>query len=108
VGVNKYQIEEEPKVDVLEVPSTVRNEQIESLKKIRASRDNAAVKKALEAITHCAAGNGNLLEACIPAVRLRATVGEISDAMEKEFEPGATWNNGFFSIGSTWTAIALP
>ena len=85
VGVNKYRIEDKAKVDVLEVSSTVRDEQIESLNRIRASRDNAAVKKALEAITHCAAGNGNLLEACISAVRLRATVGEISDAMEKVF-----------------------
>jgi len=85
VGVNKYRIEDKAKVDVLEVSSTVRDEQIESLNRIRASRDNVAVKKALEAITHCAAGNGNLLEACISAVRLRATVGEISDAMEKVF-----------------------
>jgi len=85
VGVNKYRIEDKAKVDVLEVSSTVRDEQIESLNRIRASRDNAAVKKALEAITHCAAGNGNLLEACISAVRLRDTVGEISDAMEKVF-----------------------
>ncbi len=85
VGVNKYQIEEEVKVEVLEVPSTVRDEQIESLKRIRASRDNHAVEKALQAVTRCAEGKGNLLEACIPAVRLRATVGEISDAMEKVF-----------------------
>jgi len=85
VGVNKYRIEETPGVDVLEVPSTVRDEQIEALKRIRATRNNAATEKALEAVTHCAAGNGNLLEACISAVRLRATVGEVSDAMEKVF-----------------------
>ncbi len=85
VGVNKYRIEDKAKVDVLEVSSTVRDEQIESLNRIRASRDNVAIKKALETITHCAAGNGNLLETCISAVRLRATVGEISDAMEKVF-----------------------
>ncbi len=85
VGVNKYRIEEKPQLEVLEVPSTVRDDQIENLKRIRASRENADVKEALEAVTRCAAGNGNLLEACISAVRLRATVGEVSDAMEKVF-----------------------
>jgi methylmalonyl-CoA mutase len=85
VGVNKYQIEEEPLKDVLEVPSTVREEQIERLKEIKAKRDDAAVQKALEAITGAAESGGNLLEVTIPAVRARATVGEISDAMEKVF-----------------------
>jgi len=85
VGVNKYKLEKEDKIDVLEVPSTVRDEQIAMLKEIKANRDAEKVAKALEAITNCAEQGGNLLEACIPAVRERATVGEISDAMEKVF-----------------------
>ncbi|MEE8399310.1 MAG: methylmalonyl-CoA mutase [Desulfobacterales bacterium] len=85
VGVNKYQTEDEPLDDVREVPSTVRDEQIARLKEIKANRDDAAVQKALEAITHCAEAGGNLLEICLPAVRLRATGGEITEAMEKVF-----------------------
>ena len=85
VGVNKYQIEDEPLEDVLEVSSTVRDEQSARLKEIRAKRDESTVNKALENITNVAESGGNLLEACIPAVRARATVGEVSDAMEKAF-----------------------
>ncbi|MBT8373455.1 MAG: methylmalonyl-CoA mutase, partial [Deltaproteobacteria bacterium] len=85
VGVNKYQIEEEPLEDVREVSETVRKEQIQRLKDIKTARDDVAVKKALEAITSAAESDGNLLEACLPAVRARATIGEISDAMEKAF-----------------------
>ena len=85
VGVNKYQIEEEPLEDVLEVPSTVREEQVARLNEIKSKRDNAAVEKALSDITRAAESGGNLLEVALPAVRARATVGEISDAMEKAF-----------------------
>ena len=85
VGVNKYQIEEEPLEDVLEVPEAVRDEQIARLKEIKDKRDNDTVRRALEAITNAANSGGNLLEACIPAIRARATVGEISDAIEKVF-----------------------
>ncbi|MFH1102264.1 MAG: methylmalonyl-CoA mutase [Pseudomonadota bacterium] len=85
VGVNKYRIEEKPDLEVLEVSSQVRDEQIARLRKIRTTRDNQEVKKALEAVKNCAASGGNLLEVCIPAVRLRATVGEISDAVETVF-----------------------
>ncbi len=85
VGVNKYQIEEEPLEDVREVSEAVREEQIQRLKEIKAARDDDAVEKALGAITSAAESDGNLLEACIPAVRARATIGEISDAMEKVF-----------------------
>jgi methylmalonyl-CoA mutase len=85
VGVNKYRLKSEDKIDVLEVSSSVRDEQIAMLKEIKSKRDSAEVTKALEAITHCAEQGGNLLEVCIPAVRARATVGEISDAMEKVF-----------------------
>jgi methylmalonyl-CoA mutase len=85
VGVNKYQIEENIDIEVFEVPQSVRDEQISRLKAVRANRDNAGVEKALAAVTRVAETGGNLLEACIPAARVRATVGEISDAMEKVF-----------------------
>ena len=85
VGVNKYQIEEEPLENVLEVSESVRDDQIARLIKIKAKRDNDEVRRALEAVTNAAESGDNLLEACIPAVRARATVGEISDAMEKVF-----------------------
>lgn len=85
VGVNKYEIDEKPTIELLEVPDEVRDEQIARLKKIKANRDSAAVQKALNAITCCAESGGNLLEACIPAVGARATVGEITQAMEKVF-----------------------
>ena len=86
VGVNKYKLPDE-KIDfeVREVPASVRDEQVERLKQIRTSRDTAAVEKALADLTRAAEGDGNLLEAALPAVRARATVGEISDAMEKVF-----------------------
>ena len=85
VGVNKYKLDKEDRIDVLEVPSSVRDEQVARLKEIRGNRNNAAVQSALTAVTNCAAGGGNLLETVIPAVRARATVGEISDALEKVF-----------------------
>ncbi|MCU0597679.1 MAG: methylmalonyl-CoA mutase [Desulfobacterales bacterium] len=85
VGVNKYKVADESPIAVREISSTVRDGQVSMLMEIKAKRDNAAVQKALEAITNGARNNGNLLELCIPAVRARATVGEISDAMEKVF-----------------------
>ncbi len=85
VGVNKYQIDEDVDLEILEVSASVRDEQIARLKELKASRDNKSVQKALDALTHAATSDDNLLELCINAVRLRATVGEISDALEKEF-----------------------
>ncbi len=85
VGVNKYRIEEDKSMDVREVSETVRDEQITRLKEIKAKRNNTEVQKTLEAITKGAESGGNLLELSISAVRARATVGEISDAMEKVF-----------------------
>jgi methylmalonyl-CoA mutase len=85
VGVNKYKIKEQPLEDVREVTDAVRIEQIERLKELKSKRDTQAVQKALENITRCAESDGNLLEASIAAIRLRATVGEVSDAMEKVF-----------------------
>jgi methylmalonyl-CoA mutase len=85
VGVNKYKVKDETPIEVLDIPSTVRDEQMARLKEIKAKRDNQAVKKALEKITTMAEKGGNLLDAAIEAMRLRATVGEVSDAMEKVF-----------------------
>ncbi len=87
VGVNKYRLEKEDPVEILEVDNVrVREQQIARLQKIKATRDGARVRAALEALTACAqGGEGNLLELAIQAVRLRATVGEVSDALEKVF-----------------------
>ena len=85
VGVNKYKIQEEPLKGLLEVSETVREEQVQRLKEIKASRDEGLVQDALAAIARAAASDANLLEACLPAVRARATVGEISDALETVF-----------------------
>ena len=86
VGVNKYKLANE-KIDfeVREVPASVRDEQIARIQQIKASRDQAMVTKALEDLTNAAKNGGNLLEAALPAVRARATVGEISTAMEAVF-----------------------
>jgi methylmalonyl-CoA mutase len=87
VGVNKYRLEKEEALDILEVDNTaVRISQIKRLEKLRANRDNAKVERCLKAITTAAeTGEGNLLELAIYAARERASLGEISDAMEKVF-----------------------
>ena len=87
VGVNKHQLNEEADLDILEVDNVaVRDSQIERLTKIKATRDTEAVNEALADITKAAkTGEGNLLDLSVKAARLRATVGEISDAMEEEF-----------------------
>ncbi len=85
VGVNKYRVEGEMNFEIREVPASVRDEQVARLKEIRSKRDQKAVQKALDDITAAAKSDGNLLEVALKAVRLRATVGEISDAMEKVF-----------------------
>lgn len=84
VGVNKYRLEKEAPIDILEIDNTaVRIQQIERLKEVRGKRDEAAVKEALAAITECArTKKGNLLELAVKAAGLRATLGEISDACE--------------------------
>ncbi|MCX7659059.1 MAG: methylmalonyl-CoA mutase [Caldimonas manganoxidans] len=85
VGVNKYRLDKEDPIDILEVDNLkVRQQQIERLQRIRATRDAQAVQAALDALTRCAeSGQGNLLELSIQAMRVRATVGEVSDALEK-------------------------
>jgi methylmalonyl-CoA mutase len=85
VGVNKYQIEEAVDLEILEVPASVRDEQINRLNELKANRNVKAHKQTLETLASAAENGGNLLEACIPAVRARATVGEISDVLEKSF-----------------------
>ncbi|MFI3262837.1 MAG: methylmalonyl-CoA mutase [Rikenellaceae bacterium] len=84
VGLNKYRLEKEDPIDILDVDNTaVRISQIERLNALKASRDEAKVKAALEAITECVkTQNGNLLALAIEAAKLRATLGEISDACE--------------------------
>ena len=85
VGVNKYRLEKEEPMDIRDIDnSAVRQSQIERLGRVRSSRDSGAVTQALEALSECArSGQGNLLEKTVTAVRARATVGEISDALEK-------------------------
>ena len=85
VGVNKYQTDDTTNFEVREVPDEVRAEQISRLREIRKVRDNKKVARALEDLTNAAESGENLLEATLPAVRARATVGEISDALEKVF-----------------------
>ncbi|MGM9491491.1 methylmalonyl-CoA mutase [Ideonella sp. YS5] len=87
VGVNKYRLAKEDPVDILEVDNVrVREEQVARLKKIKASRDGAKVQAALLALTEAAkSGQGNLLDLAIQAIRLRATVGEVSDALEQVY-----------------------
>ena len=86
VGVNKYKLENEDDIDILEVDNAkVREAQIARLKQIRATRDEAKTQETLKALTEGARGNGNLLALAVDAARARATVGEISDAMEEVF-----------------------
>lgn len=87
VGVNKYRLDKEDPIEILEVDNErVRQLQIERLRKLREERDDSAAQSALEAITDCAeSGEGNLLEFAVEAARKRASLGEISDAMEKAF-----------------------
>ena len=86
VGVNKYRKEKEDPIDILDVDNVaVRESQIARLEKMRAERDEAACQAALDELTKRAKEGGNLLEAAVEAARMRASVGEISMAMEKEF-----------------------
>ena len=87
VGVNKYQLEVEPEVDVLDIDnSAVRESQVARLKQVRSARDAQACQQALEALTKAAeTGEGNLLALSVDAARARATVGEISDALESQW-----------------------
>ncbi len=85
VGTNKYRLDHEDPIDILEIDNTaVRNQQIERLKQLRANRNEADVQKALDAITKCVeTGKGNLLALAVEAAKVRASLGEISYACEK-------------------------
>ncbi len=85
VGVNKYRLEKEAPIDILEIDNTaVREEQIKLLQQLRANRDENAVKEALAAITESVrTGKGNLLDLAVKAAKVRASLGEISDACEE-------------------------
>ncbi|UAC47179.1 methylmalonyl-CoA mutase [Bacillus aquiflavi] len=85
IGVNRYRLEKEDPIDILDIDNTaVRLKQIEKLTELKASRDDQAVQNALNAITKAAeSGEGNLLELAVQTARVRATLGEISDAIEK-------------------------
>jgi methylmalonyl-CoA mutase len=86
VGVNKYRPEHPDHVDVLDIDNTkVREQQIARLEHVRETRDDAACRAALEALENGAREDGNLLALCVDAARARATVGEMSDAMERVF-----------------------
>jgi methylmalonyl-CoA mutase len=86
VGVNKYRLEKEDEIDILDVDNVaVREAQVARLTQIRETRDETACQAALAALTDMAEGEGNLLAAAVEAARARATVGEISMAMEKAF-----------------------
>ena len=84
IGVNKYQLDEEEPIDILDIDNTlVRQKQIERIEKMKAERDEEAVQQALQELTNTAqTGEGNLLDKAVNAARERATIGEISDAIE--------------------------
>ena len=88
VGVNHFILENEEQLNVLQIDNTkVRESQIAKLKKLRATRNQAETQKALDKITECCkTGKGNLLELSVEAAKARATVGEITDAMEVIFK----------------------
>ncbi|WP_409466779.1 methylmalonyl-CoA mutase [Amycolatopsis sp. GA6-003] len=86
IGVNKYQVTDDEQIDVLKVDNAgVRAQQLEKLRRLREERDPQATEDALRRLTEGAQNNGNLLELAIDAARAKATVGEISDALEKNW-----------------------
>ncbi|MFI6349199.1 methylmalonyl-CoA mutase [Streptomyces sp. NPDC050560] len=86
IGVNKYRVDSDEQIDVLKVDnSAVREQQIDKLRRLRAERDEGACRDALDALTRAAGGDGNLLDLAVRAARAKATVGEISDALERVY-----------------------
>jgi methylmalonyl-CoA mutase len=84
IGVNKYLVTDDEKIEVLKVDNAgVRAQQLEKLRRLREERDQSAVDGALDALTNAASGGGNLLELAINAARAKATVGEISESLGK-------------------------
>ncbi|MEQ8701315.1 MAG: methylmalonyl-CoA mutase [Bauldia litoralis] len=109
VGVNRYRPENPEHVDILDIDNTeVLRQQVARLEKIRASRDEAACKAALAAVTEAAKSEGNLLEACVVAARARATVGEMSDAMEEVFGRHRAETRSISGVyGKAWEGDAM-
>jgi methylmalonyl-CoA mutase len=102
VGINKYRLEKEDPIEILDVDNAkVREQQIARLKELRANRDNAKVQQCLDAITEAVANNsGNLLELAVEAAKARASLGEISDACEKvvgRYKAVIRMNTGVYS-----------
>ncbi|MEU6623868.1 methylmalonyl-CoA mutase [Streptomyces litmocidini] len=86
IGVNKYRVASDEQIEVLKVDnSSVRAQQIAKLRRLREERDETACRDALDALTRAAGGDGNLLELAVNAARAKATVGEISEALEKVY-----------------------
>ena len=85
VGTNAYCLDKEEPIDILEIDNTaVQQQQLAALQRNKASRNEEEVKAALDKLTECArTGDGNLLECAVEAARVRATLGEISDACEE-------------------------
>ena len=102
IGVNRFRLEKEAPIDILAVDNTaVRESQVKRLQELRANRDNEAVKKALAAITECVrTGEGNLLALAVEAAKVRASLGEISDACEEvvgRYKAVIRLNSGVYS-----------
>ena len=101
IGVNLFPVDEEEELEVLEIDQkTVRAGQVARLEEVRAQRDDAAVESALLALTNGAKGDANLLDLAVQAARKRATLGEISNALESAFgryEPAVRKVSGIFS-----------
>ena len=105
VGVNRYQLEKEAAIDILDIDNTkVRLGQIERLKQMRESRDEKSVIESLDVLAQGAKGNENLLELAIDCARKRASLGEISDAMEKHF---GRYQATIRSISGVYSAEAM-
>ena len=105
VGVNRYQLEEEEPIDILEIDNTqVRLSQIERLNKMKAERDEEKVQASLKALTEGAKGKGNLLALAVDCARNRASLGEISDAMEAVF---GRYQATIRSISGVYSAEAM-
>jgi methylmalonyl-CoA mutase N-terminal domain/subunit len=85
VGVNRFEMEEEGSTDILRIDPGLEKRQVDKLTKLKSSRDNDAVKRALKRVSETAAGEANLMPAIVDAVRVYATLGEISDAMRAQF-----------------------
>jgi methylmalonyl-CoA mutase len=106
IGLNAYQVDEETEIEILEVDNTrVRSEQIGRINNLKTQRDESKTQSALKVLTEVAGtGEGNLLEAAIECARQRATLGEISDAMEKQF---GRYTATIKSISGVYSSIAM-